>query len=162
MSNTQQKLGKARPPRVQITYDVEVGGAESKKELPLVMGVMGDFAKDNAPLRDRRFTHIDKDNFNDVMEGMAPSVDILVESALPEKEGQLAVSLTFSAMDDFSPENVAMQVEPLRKLLELREQLSDLRNRTASNDRLKEQLVDLLERQNGESDSVIAAKEVTE
>ncbi|WP_447840914.1 type VI secretion system contractile sheath small subunit [Enterobacter bugandensis] len=162
MSNTQQKLGKARPPRVQITYDVEVGGAESKKELPLVMGVMGDFAKDNAPLRDRRFTHIDKDNFNDVMAGMAPSIDILVESALPEKEGQLAVSLTFNAMDDFSPENVAMQVEPLRKLLELREQLSDLRNRTASNDRLKEQLVDLLERQNGESDSVIAAKEAAE
>lgn len=162
MSNTQQKLGKARPPRVQITYDVEVGGAQSKKELPLVMGIMGDFAKDNAPLRDRRFTHIDKDNFNDVMEGMAPSVDILVESALPEKEGQLAVSLTFNAIDDFSPENVAMQVEPLRKLLELREQLSDLRNRTASNDRLKEQLVDLLERQNGESDSAIAANEGAE
>ena len=86
MSNTQKKLGKARPPRVQITYDVEVGGAQSKKELPLVMGVMGDFAKDETTLRERRFTHIDKDNFNDVMEGMTPSVDMLVESALPEKE----------------------------------------------------------------------------
>lgn len=150
MSNTQQKLGKTRPPRVQITYDVEVGGAQSKKELPLVMGVMGDFAKDKAPLRGRRFTHIDKDNFNDVMEGMAPSVDMLIESALPEKEGQLAVSLIFNSIDDFSPESVALQVEPLRKLLELREQLIDLRNRTASNERLKEQLVDLLERQNGE------------
>lgn len=145
MSNTQHKLNKARPPRVQITYDVEVGGAESKKELPLVMGVIGDFAKDEMPLRDRRFTHIDKDNFNNVMEGMKPSVEMLVESTLPEKEGQMAVTLEFNSIDDFSPESVAMQVEPLRKLLELREQLSDLRNRTASNDRLKEQLVELLE-----------------
>lgn len=145
MSNTQHKLNKTRTPRVQITYDVEVGGAESKKELPLVMGVIGDFAKDDMPLRDRRFTHIDKDNFNDVMEGMKPSVEMLVESTLPEKEGQMAVTLEFNSIDDFSPENVAMQVEPLRKLLELREQLSDLRNRTASNDRLKEQLVELLE-----------------
>lgn len=145
MSNTQYKLSKARPPRVQITYDVEVGGAESKKELPLVMGVIGNFAKDDLPLRDRRFTHIDKDNFNNVMEGMKPAVEMLVESTLPEKEGQMAIALEFNSMDDFSPENVAMQVEPLRKLLELREQLSDLRNRTASNDRLKEQLVELLE-----------------
>nr|WP_254311177.1 type VI secretion system contractile sheath small subunit [Rahnella aceris] len=138
-------MSKARPPRVQITYDVEVGGAESKKELPLVMGVIGNFAKDELPLRDRRFTHIDKDNFNNVMEGMKPAVEMLVESTLPEKEGQMAIALEFNSMDDFSPENVAMQVEPLRKLLELREQLSDLRNRTASNDRLKEQLVELLE-----------------
>jgi|SRR5471030_1120874 len=159
MSNTQKKLGKARPPRVQITYDVEVGGAQSKKELPLVIGVVGDFTSDETPLRDRRFTHIDKDNFNDVMEGMAPSVDMLVESALPEKEGYLAVSLTFNSIDDFSPENVAMHVEPMRKLLELREQLSDLRNRTASNDRLKERLVELLESQNTESNPATNKKE---
>ncbi|MGG5216094.1 type VI secretion system contractile sheath small subunit [Rahnella variigena] len=152
MSNTQHKLSKARPPRVQITYDVEVGGAESKKELPLVMGVIGDFAKDEMSLRDRRFTHIDKDNFNNVMEGMSPAIDMLIESTLPEKEGQMAVSLEFNCMDDFSPENVAMQVEPLRKLLELREQLSDLRNRTASNDRLKEQLVELLESLNKDAE----------
>jgi type VI secretion system protein ImpB len=152
VSNTQHKLSKARPPRVQITYDVEIGGAESKKELPLVMGVIGDFAKDEMPLRDRRFTHIDKDNFNNVMEGMSPAIDMLIESTLPEKEGQMAVSLEFNCMDDFSPENVAMQVEPLRKLLELREQLSDLRNRTASNDRLKEQLVELLESLNKDAD----------
>jgi len=152
VSNTQHKLSKARPPRVQITYDVEIGGAESKKELPLVMGVIGDFAKDEMPLRDRRFTHIDKDNFNNVMEGMSPAIDMLIESTLPEKEGQMAVSLEFNCMDDFSPENVAMQVEPLRKLLELREQLSDLRNRTASNDRLKEQLVELLESLNKDAE----------
>ncbi len=110
-----------------------------------MMGVIGNFSKDDMPLRDRRFTHIDKDNFNNVMEGMKPAVEMLVESTLPEKEGQMAIALEFNSMDDFSPENVVMQVEPLRKLLELREQLSDLRNRTASNDRLKEQLVELLE-----------------
>jgi len=88
------------------------------------------------------------------MEGMNPSVDMLIESALPQKEGQLAVSLKFNSIDDFSPENIAMQVEPLRKLLEMREQLSDLRNRTASNDRLKEQLLELIQQQNTASGAV--------
>jgi type VI secretion system protein ImpB len=144
MSNTQSKLGKVRSPRVQITYDVENGGAESKKELPLVLGVVGDFARQEEPLRDRRFLHIDKDNFNDVLEGMSPGIELLVDSTIPGKEGKLAVSLQFNSMEDFSPENVAMQVEPLKKLLALREQLSELRNRTASNDALKDQLVGLL------------------
>lgn len=147
MSNTQSKLSKSRPPRVQITYDVEVGEANIQKELPLVIGVVGNFSLDEKPMRDRKFTHIDKDNFDDVMKGLHPSVELLVNSALPEKEGKLAVALQFNSMEDFSPENIAMQVEPLRKLIELREQLSDLRNRTASNDRLKEQLVELLEKQ---------------
>lgn len=147
MTNTQKKLGKVRAPRVQITYDVEKNGAESKKELPLVLGVLGDFAQQNVSLRDRRFVHIDKDNFSDVMEGMSPSIELLVDSTIPGKDGQLAVSLQFNSMEDFSPENVAMQVEPLKNLLALREQLAELRNRTASNDALKDQLVDLLSKQ---------------
>ncbi|MBW5812528.1 type VI secretion system contractile sheath small subunit [Yersinia kristensenii] len=147
MSNTQAKLGKVRAPRVQITYDIENGGSESKKELPLVLGVVGDFAKQEESLKDRRFLHIDKDNFNDVMEGMAPSIELRVDSTIPGKDGQLAVSLQFNSMEDFSPENVAMQVEPLKNLLALREQLTELRNRTASNDALKEQLVELLSKQ---------------
>lgn len=150
MSNTQAKLGKSRPPRVQITYDVEVGGSESKKELPLVIGVIGEFAQDQKSLRERRFTHIDKTNFNDVMKGLNPNIELLVDSTLPEKEGKLAVQLQFNSIEDFSPENIAMQVEPLRNLIALREQLSDLRNRTASNDRLKEQLFELLEKQNSD------------
>lgn len=147
MSNTQNKLGKVRAPRVQITYDIESGGAESKKELPLVLGVVGDFAQQGESLKDRRFMHIDKDNFNDVMEGMSPSIELLVDSAIPDKDGQLAVSLQFNSMEDFSPENIAMQVEPLKNLLALREQLTELRNRTASNDALKDQLVELLSKQ---------------
>lgn len=148
MSNTQSKLSKARPPRVQISYDVETGGAQESKELPLVIGVMGEFTKDDTEFRDRNFIKIDKDNFNEVMEGMSPKVELLVDSVLPENEGKLAVELQFNSLDDFTPDNIVAQVEPLRKLLELREQLSDLRNRTASNDRLKEQLVEMLNQQN--------------
>jgi len=148
MSNTQHKLDKARPPRVQITYDVEVGDAQSAKELPLVVGVMGDFTQTSDSLRDRKFINIDKDNFNEVMAAMAPEAEFMVDSALPEQEGKLAVSLTFNNMDEFSPDNIVRQVEPLRKLMELREQLSDLRNRAASNERLKEQLAGMARQQN--------------
>ncbi|WP_330984099.1 MULTISPECIES: type VI secretion system contractile sheath small subunit [Enterobacterales] len=148
MSNTQHKLDKARPPRVQITYDVEVGDAQTAKELPLVVGVMGDFTQTTDSLRDRKFLNIDKDNFNEIMSSMKPEAEFLVESALPEQEGKLAISLTFQNMDDFSPDNIVLQVEPLRKLMELREQLSDLRNRAASNERLKEQLAEMARQQN--------------
>lgn len=147
MSKTQSKLGKSRPPRVHITYDVEVGGAETQKELPLVIGVVGEFSDEKKPLRDRRFIQIDKDNFNEVMQGMNPEIEMLVDNELNNDDGKLAVALRFNSIEDFAPENVALQLEPLKKLLELREQLSDLRNRTASNDRLKEQLSELLARQ---------------
>lgn len=163
MGNTQHKLDKARPPRVQISYDVEIGGAETQKELPLVIGVIGEFSSDEAEFRDRRFVNVDKDNFNEVMHGMSPAIEILVDNELNGDGGKLAVQLNFSSMDDFSPDNVAMQIEPLKKLLELREQLSDLRNRTASNDRLKAQLAELLEkRRESSATPVIDKSEGTE
>lgn len=143
--STQHKIGKARPPRVQISYDVEVNGAETKKELPLVIGVIGEFSQDESPLQERQLVNINKDNFDDVMGGMKPSLTFLVDSVLPEQEGSLPVSLEFNSMDDFSPENVVSQVESLRKLLDLRDQLSDLRNRAASNDKLKAQLAELIQ-----------------
>jgi len=148
MSNTQHKLDKTRPPRVQITYDVDVGDAHTVKELPLVIGVMGDFTKSHDALRERKFLSIDKDNFSGIMSSMKPEAEFLVKSTLPEQEGNLAVSLTFNSMEDFSPDNIARQVEPLCKLIELREQLCDLRNRASSNERLKEQLSELLQQQN--------------
>lgn len=148
MSNTQHKLDKARPPRVQITYDVEIGDAQTAKELPLVVGVMGDFTQTTDNLRDRNFLNINKDNFNEIMSSMNPKAEFLVDNALPEQEGKLAISLTFNSVDDFSPDNIVLQVEPLRKLMELREQLSDLRNRAASNERLKEQLAEMARQQN--------------
>ncbi|WP_227136770.1 type VI secretion system contractile sheath small subunit [Kosakonia radicincitans] len=152
MSNTQHKLDKARPPRVQITYDVEIGDAQTAKELPLVLGVMGDFTNTETELRDRKFLHVDKDNFNEIMSSMKPVAEFLVDSALPDQEGKMAVSLTFQNMDDFSPDNIIQQVEPLRKLMELREQLSDLRNRAASNERLKTQLTEIAMQQNKQTE----------
>jgi len=152
MSNTQHKLDKARPPRVQITYDVEIGDAQTAKELPLVLGVMGDFTNTETELRDRKFLHVDKDNFNEIMTSMKPVAEFLVDSALPDQEGKMAVSLTFQNMDDFSPDNIVQQVEPLRKLMELREQLSDLRNRAASNERLKTQLAEIAMQQNKQTE----------
>ncbi|EMM7535727.1 type VI secretion system contractile sheath small subunit [Escherichia coli] len=148
MSNTQHKLDKARPPRVQITYDVDIGDAQAVKELPLVIGVMGDFTNSHNTLRERKFINIDKDNFAEIMSSMKPESEFLVESTLPDHTGNLAISLAFNSIDDFSPDSIARQVEPLRNLIELREQLCDLRNRAASNERLKEQLSELLQQHN--------------
>lgn len=147
MSNTQHKLDKVRPPRVQITYDVEIDGAQSAKELPLVIGVLGDFTQAKDALRERKFLNINKDNFNRIMTSMKPEAHFLVESVLPGDVGQLAISLTFQNMEDFSPDSIVNQIEPLRRLKELREQLSDLRNRVASNQRLKEQLEEISRQQ---------------
>ncbi|BBT78225.1 TPA: type VI secretion system contractile sheath small subunit [Escherichia coli] len=156
MGSTQHKLDKARPPRVQITYDVEIGNAKTAKELPLVIGVMGEFSSETEPLRERKFISINKDNFSEVMSSMKPSVDFLVESALPDTEGMMNISVDFNGIDDFSPDSVAKKVPALKKLLELREQLCDLRNRTASNEKLKEQLQELLDKSllNREKDTV--------
>ncbi|EFN2497833.1 type VI secretion system contractile sheath small subunit [Escherichia coli] len=140
MDSTQHKLSKARPPRVQITYDLEVGNATCVKELPLVVGVMGEFSSDEKSLKNRKFINIDKDNFNDIMSSMKPSVNYFVESVLPGMEGKMNVSMEFNKISDFHPDSIVQKIEPLRKLLALREQLSDLRNRAASNEKLKDQL----------------------
>ena len=147
MENTQHKIKKVRPPRVKITYDVEIGDARETKELPLVIGVMGDFTQTTDNLRERDFLRIDKDNFNEIMSSMKPEVEFLVESVLPGQEGKLAISLTFKKMEDFSPDEIVCQVDPLHKLMELRKQLSDLRNRAASNEHLKEQLTEMAHQQ---------------
>ncbi|HHR4183529.1 type VI secretion system contractile sheath small subunit [Citrobacter cronae] len=156
MMNTQHKLDKVRPPRVQITYDVEEGDAQKTKELPLVIGVIGDFYQDSGGLRERKFINIDKDSFNKIMSSLSPMSEFLVESVLPGVEGKLPVSIAFENMDDFSPDNIVQQVEPLKKLLELRIQLSDLRNRTASNEILKEQLGEIVLDQDNLKANVLA------
>lgn len=152
MSNTQHKLDKARPPRVQITYDVETGDAETAKELPLVIGVLGEYSSTESPLRERKFISVNKDNFDEVMASMRPEVHFLVDSVLPENEGKLNISLEFNCKDDFSPDRVVQQIPCLKKLSELREQLCDLRNRAASNEKLKEKLQELLENTRGNSE----------
>jgi type VI secretion system protein ImpB len=145
--STQHKLDRVRPPRVHITYDVEIGDAMEMKELPFVMGVLGDFSGqpvDPLPrLRDRKFVEVTPDNFDSVLEGMKPHLSFAVENKLAEDSNapQLRVDLHFKSMDDFEPDNVAKQVKPLRELLELRTRLSDLRGSLQGNDKLEEALL---------------------
>lgn len=147
-ASIQHKLDRVRPPRVQITYDVEIGDAIEVKELPFVMGVLGDFTgqptQPLARLRDRKFVEVNPDNFDSVLEGMKPHLAFSVENKLSEDPdaGQLKVDLNFKSLDDFEPEQVARQVKPLRELLELRTRLADLRGTLQTNDKLEEVLLD--------------------
>lgn len=147
--SVQKRLEKIRPPRVQLSYDVEVGDAIEQKEIPFVTGVVGDFTGKQDPdnplpkLKERKFVNIDLDNFDDVMKGMAPKAAFRVKNKL-SGEGEFAVNLQFDGVDDFRPESVVQQVEPLRKLLEARTKLSDLRNKLAGNEKLEDILGDVL------------------
>ena len=146
--STQHKLDRVRPPRVHVTYDVEVGDAIELKELPFVMGVLGDFTgQPTEPLprlRDRKFVEVNPDNFDSVLEGMKPHLAFTVENKLSEDPNapQLKVDLNFKSMDDFAPDNVARQVKPLKELMDLRTKLSDLRGSLQGNDKLEELLLD--------------------
>ena len=148
--SVQKRLERVRPPRVQLSYDVEIGDAIESKELPFVMGVMGDFTGQQDPdkplpkLKDRKFVNVDLDNFDEVLDGMAPKASYRVKNKLSADGGEFAVNLQFKSLDDFSPEAVVQQVEPLRKLLEARTKLSDLRNKLAGNDKLEDVLSDVL------------------
>jgi type VI secretion system protein ImpB len=129
MANSQKFIARNRAPRVQIEYDVEVYGAEKKIQLPFVMGVMADLSgKSEEPLAavaDRKFLEIDVDNFDDRMKSMKPRAAFTVPNTLTG-EGNMAVDITFESMDDFSPAAIASKVEPLKKLLDARTQLSNL------------------------------------
>jgi type VI secretion system protein ImpB len=144
--STQQKLSRVRAPRVQITYDVETGGAIELKELPFVMGVLGDLTghpeQPLAALKDRKFVEINPDNFDSVLKGMQPHLKFKVENKLSDKAGQIAVDLKFESMDDFSPAKVAEQVGPIKELLDLRTRLSNLRGSLQGNDQLDQALFD--------------------
>lgn len=140
----QHKLDRVRAPRVHLTYDVEIGDAIEMKEIPFVVGVLGDLSgKPDEPLprlKDRKFVEIDRDNFNKVLEGMKPRLAYRVDNKLTGDDTKLAVELRFKSMDDFHPERVAAQVEPLRKMVEARQKLSDLLNKLDGNDKLDELL----------------------
>lgn len=146
--STQHKLDRVRSPRVQITYDVEVGGAIELKELPFVVGVLGDFTgQPEQPLpklKERKFVEVNPDNFDTVLEGMKPHLQFSVENKFSDETDapNLKVDLHFKSMDDFEPENVARQVKPLKELLDLRTRLSDLRGSLQGNDGLEEALLD--------------------
>jgi len=146
------KLKRVRPPRVHITYKVETEGAEVVKELPFVVGVLGDFSGDPTaqlkPLKDRKFIQIDRDNFNEVMARMTPGLNMRVENTLKGDGSEMGVQLKFQSMEDFEPARIVEQVEPLRKLLETRNKLRDLLTKVDRSDDLEALLEKLL--QNGE------------
>lgn len=136
----QHKLDRVRPPRVQITYDVETGGAIQKKELPFVVGILADLSgkQENPlpPLKERKFVEIDRDNFNDVLASIQPRVVTSVDNHLSKDGGQTSVELLFRNMDDFTPSKLVLQVEGLRKLFESRQKLNDLLAKLDGNDTL--------------------------
>ncbi|XLM20421.1 type VI secretion system contractile sheath small subunit [Chromobacterium piscinae] len=142
--STQKKLSRVRPPRVQITYDVEIGDAIETKELPFVLGVLGDYSghsKEPLPkMKERKFVQIDRDNFDEVLKGMAPRLAMKVDNALKDDGSQLGVELNFESLSDFEPQNVVRQIDPLNQLLEARSRLADLRNKLSGNDKLEELL----------------------
>ncbi len=144
----QHKIDRVRPPRVQITYDVEVGGAIELKELPFVVGVMGDFVgkpEEQLPaIKNRKFVEIDPDNFNQVLAGMKPRVAYSVDNKMQDDGSKVGVDLKFTNIEDFEPDNVVQQVEPLRKLVEARQKLSDLRSKMDGNDKLESMLNDII------------------
>jgi type VI secretion system protein ImpB len=149
MSDSLQKwVGRNRPPRVQITYDVEIGNAFEKRELPLVVGLMADLSgQPENPLpkfKERRFVEIDRDNFNDVMTKIAPRLDISVPDTL-KGEGNLKVELHFNQIDQFEPESIVNQIPRLARLLEARQQLRDLLGKLDGNDELDALLENILQ-----------------
>ena len=143
------KLKRVRKPRVHITYDVETEGAVVQKELPFVLGVIGDFSGNPTeplkPLKDRKFIQIDRDNFNDVMKRMTPGLNLRVENTLKGDNSEMAVQLKFGSLNDFEPANVVKQVEPLRKLLETRDKLRDLASKVDRSEGLERILENVLQ-----------------
>jgi len=147
--STQKKLSRIRPPRVQITYDVEIGDAIQIKELPFVAGIMADLSGAPAEalpkLKDRKFVEIDRDNFNDVLASCAPRLALRVDNRLAKDDTKLNVELKFRSIDDFNPAAVVKQIEPLNKLFEARQRLMDLLAKLDGNDKLDALLQEIVD-----------------
>lgn len=161
MESIHSKLSRVRKPRVHITYDVETEGAVVQKELPFVVGVMGDFAGQNTeslkPLKDRRFVQIDRDNFDDVLKRMNPKLSFKVENKLSNDGSEFLVDLEFKSMSDFEPAAIVNQVEPLERLMATRNKLRDLMTKIDRSEELENILEKVL---NNDSDLQQLAKEL--
>jgi type VI secretion system protein ImpB len=147
-SSIHDKLARVRTPRVHITYQVETEGAQVEKELPFIVGVLGDYSGTPTtplkPLKDRKFVQIDRDNFDDIMARMTPGANLKVENTLTG-DGEMAVELKFNSIDDFEPGQIVKQVEPLRKLLETRDKLRDLLTKVDRSEDLENLLENVLQ-----------------
>ena len=146
--STQHKLDRVRPPRVQITYDVEIDNAIEKKELPLVVGILADLSgKPDTPpakLVERRFVDIDRDNFNEILSSISPRATLQVDNTISGDDSKLNVELRFNHIEDFDPVNLVKQVVPLRRLFEARQRLRDLLTKLDGNDDLDQLLQDVV------------------
>jgi type VI secretion system protein ImpB len=147
--STQHKLDRVRPPRVQITYDVEIGNAIEKKELPFIVGILADLSGKPVealpPVKDRKFVEIDRDNFNDVLAAIGPRLAFRVPNKLvKDSKDQLNIELTFKNMDDFGPVEIINQIPALKKLFDGRQRLRDLLTKLDGNDNLDALLKDVI------------------
>ena len=147
--SVQKKIGRVRRPRVHITYDVETGGAIEKRAIPFVIGIMADLAgqpeKPLPPLAKRKFVEIDRDNFDQVLAKMEPRVTLRVDNKLSDDDTKIPVELRFKSMEDFEPVSIAKQIEPLRKLLQTRDQLSNIVSSLQGNEKLDQLLQEVLQ-----------------
>jgi type VI secretion system protein ImpB len=147
--STQDKLKRVRPPRVHITYDVETGDAVEQKEIPFVVGVLSDLAgqpeKPLPPIKDRKYVEVDRDNLDEIMEGIKPRLSYAVDNKIQEgSDAKIAVELNFKSLEDFHPEKIAEQVEPIRKLVEARKKLYNLMAKLDGNDKLEALLQEVI------------------
>ncbi|WP_147108247.1 type VI secretion system contractile sheath small subunit [Tateyamaria sp. syn59] len=149
MASIHDKLDKVRKPRVHIKYEIETEGTMVEKELPFVVGVLGDFSGDPTeklkPFGERKFVQIDKDNFDDVMAKMTPGLNFRVENTLSDADEEMKVQLSFSRLEDFEPAQVVSQVPALNSLLESRNQLRDLLSKADRSEELETLLEKLLQ-----------------
>lgn len=146
------KLKRVRKPRVHITYDLETNGTVVEKEIPFVMGVMGDYSGDNAdskkPLKERKFSQIDRDNFNEIMSKVNPQLRMKVENLLEGDGSEMSLNLDFKNMEDFEPHRIVEQLEPLKKLMDTRNKLRDLLTKADRSEELESILEDVLSNTN--------------
>jgi type VI secretion system protein ImpB len=149
VESVHDKLKRVRKPRVHITYDVETNGAEQTKELPFVLGSMGDYSGDNAQnrksLKERKFVNIDRDNFDEVMGKINPKLSMKVDNTLRGDDSQLQVDLDFKGIDDFEPQNLVSQIEPLKQLVDARNKLRDLMSKADRSEELEGVLEEILQ-----------------
>jgi type VI secretion system protein ImpB len=147
-----EKLKRVRKPRVHITYEVETEGAEILRELPFVVGIMGDFSGDPTqplrPLSERKFIQIDRDNFNEVMARMTPGLNFRVDNKLADDGSEMTVGLKFNSIEDFEPARVAEQVPALKALLDTRNKLRDLMSKVDRSEKLENLLEQILTNEN--------------
>ncbi|OLP42546.1 type VI secretion system contractile sheath small subunit [Rhizobium oryziradicis] len=165
MASVHEKLERVRKPRVHIKYEVETEGAMVVKELPFVVGVLGDFSGDPTqplkPFGERKFVQIDRDNFDDVMRRMSPGLNLTVNNTLQNDGSDLAVNLKFDSMDDFLPGSVVKQVPALKALLDARNELRDLLSKADRSEELEQLLEDILQNKTDLSKLVSELKDKT-